>query len=112
MGASGCDQSLRRFVKRFKTEAKRAVMHRNQSLRMQLKKCFHRLLWIHVNFAASHCVVSANGKQCDFDIKAVADFLEPGEISGVATEKNGSSIRRDNDANNDADQFREKSGSQ
>src|ERR1043166_1406270 len=75
---------------------------------MQLKKCLHRLLWIHVNFAAGHRVVSANGKQCDFDIKAVTDFLEPWEISGVATVKNGAAIRRDDESTKVAVPVREK----
>src|SRR5262249_43156458 len=92
MIASRPKQALRWLVKRLKAEAKRAVMHRDQGVRMQLKKCFHCLLRVHMNFAASWRVVSTNGKQCDVNVKAVADFLEPGEIGSVATVKNGAAI--------------------
>ena len=111
MGASGCDQSLRRFVKRFKAKRKSPVVHWNQSVCMQFKKCFHCFLWIHVNFAAGRRVVSANGKQCDVDPVAVADFLEPREISGVAAVKNRAAIRGDHKSAKVAVQIREETRS-
>src|ERR1700756_1569874 len=109
--ASGCDQSLRWFVKRFKAKGKSPVMHRDQSVRMQLNKCFHCLLRVHVNLAAGRRLVSANGKQCDVNVKAVADFLEPGEIRSVATVKNGAAIRGDHKSAKVPVQIREEPGS-
>src|SRR5437667_4480735 len=108
MGASGCNQSLRRFVKRFKAKGESSVMHRNQGLRMQLKKCFHCLLWVHVNFAAGGRVVSANGKQRNVDLVAVADFLKPGEIGSVVAVRNRATIRGDHNPAKIAMQIREK----
>ena len=70
-------------------------MHRNQSLRTKLEKCFYRFLGIHMNFAAGGRFVSANGEQCDLDLVAVADFLEPGKVRAVATVKNRAAIRSD-----------------
>ena len=48
-----------------------------------------------MNFAAGGRFVSANGEQCDLDLVAVADFLEPGKVSAVATVKNRAAIRSD-----------------
>src|SRR5580765_8966673 len=111
MSADGPKQELRWFVERLKTETKCSVMHRDQSVRTQLEKRFHRLFWVHVDFATGGRFVSANGKQCDVDIKAVADFLEPGEIGSVAAVKNRAAIRRDHKSAKIAMQIRKEPGS-
>src|SRR5260370_32892452 len=73
-------------------------MHRDQSLRMKLEKCFHGFLGIHMNFAASGRFISANGQQCDLDLVAITDFIESREVSAVAAMKNHAAIRRGNKA--------------
>src|SRR5213593_3795281 len=98
-------------MERLKSEAKCSVMHRDQSLRAKLKKRLDRFLWIHMNFTASRCLVGANGKQCDVDIVAFADFLEPGKVSAVATVKNRAAIRRDDEPAKVTMQIREEPGS-
>src|ERR1043166_5992548 len=70
-------------------------MHRNQSFGTQLQKSLHRLFRVHVNFTAGGRVISSDGKQSQLDIKAVADFFEAGEISGIAAVKNRAAVRSD-----------------
>ncbi len=110
VSTSGPKQALRWFIERLETERKRAVMHWDQRLRTELEKRFDRFLRIHVNFAAGHRIVSANGKQCDLDVKAVADFLEPGKVSAVAAVKNRAAIRRDDEPAKVTMQIREEPG--
>ena len=92
MRSRGSQQTRGRFVQRFVTEAKSSVMHRDQSLGLEFDECLHRLLWIHMNFATSGRVVSADRKQRDVDFVALPDFLEPGKVGAVAAMKNGSAI--------------------
>src|SRR5437870_5863643 len=111
MHACAFEQALRRFMERLKSEAKCPVMHRDQSLGREFLEGFHRFLRVHMNFATSGRFVSANGKQCDVDIKAVADLLEPGEIGSVAAVKNRAAIRRDYKSAKVTMQIREEPGS-
>src|SRR5215831_7392722 len=97
-------------MQRFKAEAKRAVMHRDQSLRTQLEKRFHGFLRIHMNFAASRGFVGANGKQCDLDLVPVSDFLEPRKVSAVAAVKNRTTVRSDEEPAEIAMRVREETG--
>src|SRR5439155_21182881 len=107
---SGCEQSSRWLVERLETERKRSVMHRDQSFGAELLEGFHRLFWVHVNFAASGRLVSANWKQCDVDLVAFADFFESREISGVAAVKNRATVRRDDKSAKIAVQIRKEPG--
>ena len=64
-----------------------------------------------MNFATGGRFVSANGKQRDLDIKAVADFPEPREIGSIAAVKNSAAIRGDDKSAKVAVQIREEPGS-
>ena len=110
MFASSGEQTLRRFVKRFESETKCPVMHRDQGVGTYLKKCLNRFLGIHVNFAACGRFVRANRKQRDIDPVAVADFLEAGKVSAVAAVKNSAAIRRDHKTAEIAMQIRQETG--
>lgn len=92
MFARGFKQTLRRFMQRFKAQAKRSVMHRDQSLRAKLQKGLDRFLWIHVNFPARWRFVSSNRKQSNLDPVAITDFSEARKISAVTAVKNGAAI--------------------
>ncbi len=85
-------------------------MHRDQSFGAEFLEGFHRLFWVHVNFAASGRLVSANWKQCDVDLVAFADFFESREISGVAAVKNRATVRRDDKSAKIAVQIRKEPG--
>ena len=63
-----------------------------------------------MNFAAGGRVISANGKKCDVDLVAVADFLEPGKVSAVAAVKNRAAIRSDHKSAEIAMQVGEETG--
>src|ERR1044071_2134934 len=63
-----------------------------------------------MNFTAGGRVISANGKQREVDIEAVANFFEAREISCVATMKNRAAIRRDHKPTEIAVQIRKKPG--
>ena len=85
-------------MERLKPEAKSSVMHRYQSFSVKFEESFHGLFRIHVNFAAGWCLISADRKQGDVDLVALADFFEPGEISAVAAMKNRAAIHRDDES--------------
>ena len=61
-----------------------------------------------MNFATGGRVVRADGKQRQLDVKPVADFSEPREISSVAAVKNRSTIRSDDESAEIAVRIREK----
>src|SRR5450759_881037 len=63
-----------------------------------------------MNFPAGGRFVSTNGKQCDVDLIAVADFLESGKVSAVATVKNRAAIRSDHESAKIAMQVGEETG--
>ena len=63
-----------------------------------------------MNFAAGGCLISADRKQGDVNLVALADFLESGKISAVATMENGATIHGDDKSAKVAMQVREKSG--
>src|SRR4030095_11433156 len=107
--ARGFEQTLRRFMQRFESEAKSPVVHRDQSLGTEFEKCFDRFFWIHVNFPACWRFVSTDGKQSNFDRVAVANFFKAGKVSTVAAVKNGSAIRRNDEPTKVAMQIRQKS---
>src|SRR5207247_6853618 len=96
--ARGRKQACRRFMERLKPEAKSSVMHRYQSLSVKFEESFHSFFRIHVNFAAGWCLISADRKQGDVDLVALADFFEPGEISAVAAMKNRAAIHSDDES--------------
>src|SRR5205823_5244263 len=96
--ARGRKQSFRGLMKRLKPEAKSSVMHRYQGFSVKFEESFHGLFRIHVNFAAGWCLISADRKQGDVDLVALADFFEPGEISAVAAMKNRAAIHRDDES--------------
>ena len=98
-------------MERFKTEAKSSVVHRHQSFGAKFQKRFHRFLRVHVSFTAGWRLVSADRKQSDIDLVALADFLEPGEISAIPTVKNGATIHGDDKSAEVAMQVGEKSRS-
>ncbi len=92
--ASACEQSLRRFMERLKTQAESPIMHRYQSLGAKFEKGLHRFFRVHVNFPTAGRFVGADGKQGDIDLVAVADFLESRKVCAVAAVKNGAAIHR------------------
>lgn len=94
MFACGFEQTLRRFVQRFKAEAKSSVVHRDQSLGAELQEGLDRFFWIHVNFPAGWRFVSTNGKQRNLDPIALTDFSETGKVGAIAAVKNGAAICR------------------
>ena len=98
-------------MQRLETERERPVMHRDQSLRAQFQKSSYRLFGIHVNFTACRRLVGANGKQCQVDPEAIANFFEAREISCVATMKNRAAVRCDHKASEIAVQIRKEPGS-
>src|SRR5439155_16431343 len=89
VSASACEQSLRRFMERLKTQAESPIMHRYQSLGAKFEKGLHRFFRVHVNFPTAGRFVGADGKQGDIDLVAVADFLESRKVCAVAAVKNG-----------------------
>src|SRR5262249_62110334 len=99
------------FVQRFKTEAKRPVMHRDQSPGAKLEKGLHSLFRIHVNFPACWRFVSSNGKQSNLDSVASTDFFEAGKVRAIAAVKNGAAIRRNDESTEVAMQICQKSRS-
>src|SRR5204863_3130794 len=69
----------------------------------------HCFLWVHVSFTAGWRLVSADRKQSDIDLVALADFLEPGEVSAIPAVKNGATIHGDDKSAEVAMQVGEKS---
>jgi hypothetical protein len=64
-----------------------------------------------VNFTAGGRLIGPNGKQCEVDTEAIANFFEAWEISCVATMKNRAAIRRDHKPTEIAVQIRKKPSS-
>ena len=108
MFACGFEQTLRRFVQRFKAEAKSSVVHWDQSLGAELQKGLDRFFWIHVNFPASWRFVSTNGKQRYLDPIALTDFSETGKVGAIPAVKNGAAICRDDKSTEVAVQISQK----
>ena len=92
--ASACEQSLRRFMQRLKTQAESPIMHRYQSLGAEFKKGLYCLFRVHVDFATARRFVGTDGKQGDVDPVAIADFLEPRKVRAVTTVKNRAAVHR------------------
>src|ERR1700757_1914813 len=63
-------------------------MHPGAFSCVQFQESLHRFLRVHVDFAPTRRIIGADWEQRDFDVVALADFLEAGEISAVAAVKN------------------------
>src|SRR4029453_15959426 len=109
MRARGRKQSFRGLVQRLKPEAKSPVMHRYQSFGAKFEESFHGFFRIHVNFATGWCLISADRKQGDVDLVALADLLESRKVSAVAAVENRAAIHRDDKSTKVTMQVREKS---
>ena len=108
MFACGFEQALRRFMQRFKAEAKSSIVHRDQRPGPEFEKCLDRLLWIHVNFATSRRFVRTDRKQRNLNSVAIANFSKAGKVGAVAAVKNGAAVCRDDKSTEVAMQIRQK----
>src|SRR5207244_4429612 len=81
------EQSFRRFMKGFEAKTESSIMHRHQSFRAKLRKCFDRFLRIHVHLAPGRRLVCADWQERNIDVVVLSDFSEAGKISAVATMK-------------------------
>ena len=101
-------QARERFIERFVTEAKGAVVHRHQFFCPQFQESLDCFFRVHVHFAAARRVVSADRQQRNFDFVAFPDLLEPGEIGAITAMKNGATVGFDDKPAEAAMQIREK----
>jgi hypothetical protein len=80
-----------RFVQWLVAKAEGSKMHRNHHLGAKFAKRLESLLGIHVDIALCWRLISSDGKQGEFDVGALANFLESLEVSGVAAVEYGAS---------------------
>ena len=73
-----------RFVKRLEGQLEGAMVHGNQPLRLEIVEGLDRLIGPHVDLAEGFWVVGPDGQQGQLGLEALADFMEPGEIGGIA----------------------------
>jgi len=93
----GLAQTLERFFERLVTEAKSAVVHRDESFRLEFRERLHGFFRVHMYFASKRRIVRTDWQERDLDVVAFADFFESLEIGGVSTMKNRPAIQAKNE---------------
>lgn len=85
------EKAAGRFMQWFVAEAECSKMHRNHHLGTKLAKRLESLLGVHVDVPFCRCLVSANGKQCEFNVGTFPDLLKSLKVCGVAAVEYGAS---------------------
>ena len=82
------DESFGGFVEWFVTQTKSSIVHRHECAGFELEEGINGFLGIHVDIAFGRGLVSADGKEGNFDRQPLTDFCEALEPCTVAAVKN------------------------
>src|ERR1039458_4154936 len=77
-------QTLNRLVHRLVREGKRPVVHGNHAARAQVQETPYRVFRTGVHSAKRIGMISADGKQRNLRLQALADLAEAIEVRGVS----------------------------